>query len=110
MLLKWAAHAFIRKTRLEYLQLAGKVRILREELPVSEKILQALHNLCATAPDLARRSEELSQVLQIDLTEIEKVLDNYRLEGFAESFVDNEGKKRYYLTGSGIIKVCALFT
>jgi hypothetical protein len=66
--------------------------------------------LCATAPDLARRSEDLAQVLQIDLGEIERTLDGYKAEGFAESFVDNEGKRRYYLTGSGIIKVCALFT
>ena len=86
------------------------VRNLREELPISEKILQTLHNLCATAPDLARRSEELSQVLQVDLAELERILDGYKSEGFAESFMDNEGKKRYYLTGSGIIKVCALFT
>jgi len=86
------------------------VRNLREELPISEKILQTLHNLCATAPDLARRSEELSQVLQVDLAELERILDSYKSEGFAESFMDNEGKKRYYLTGSGIIKVCALFT
>jgi hypothetical protein len=84
--------------------------MLREELPLSEKILQTLHNLCATAPDLARRSEELSQVLQVDLVELERILDGYKAEGFAESFIDNEGKKRYYLTGSGIIKVCALFT
>jgi len=84
--------------------------MLREELPLSEKILQTLHNLCATAPDLARKSEELSQVLQIDQSELERILDNYKTEGFAESFIDNEGKKRYYLTGSGIIKVCALFT
>lgn len=83
---------------------------MREELPLSEKILQTLHNLCATSPDLARRSEELSQVLQIDLGEVERTLDNYKNEGFVESFMDNEGKKRYYVTGSGIIKVCALFT
>jgi DNA-binding PadR family transcriptional regulator len=83
---------------------------LRQELPLSEKVLQTLHNLCATAPDLARRSEELSQVLQLDVGELERILDRYKAEGFAESFVDNEGKKRYYLTGSGIIKVCALFT
>jgi len=86
------------------------VKTLREGLPISEKILQTLHNLCATAPDLARRSEELAQVLQLDLTEVERVLDNYGLEGYVESFTDNDGKKRYYLTGSGIIKVCALFT
>ncbi len=84
--------------------------MLREELPIPEKILQTLHNLCATAPDLARRSEELSQVLQIALAEVERILDNYKVEGFVESFIDNEGKKRYYVTGSGIIKVCALFT
>jgi DNA-binding PadR family transcriptional regulator len=84
--------------------------MLREELPLSEKILQTLHNLCATAPDLARRSEELAQVLQIDLGEVERILDNHKAEGFVESFLDNEGKKRYYVTGRGIIKVCALFT
>lgn len=83
---------------------------MREELPIQEKILQTLHNLCATAPDLARRSEELSQVLQTDLGEVERILDNYKADGFVESFTDNEGKKRYYVTGSGIIKVCALFT
>jgi DNA-binding PadR family transcriptional regulator len=83
---------------------------MREELPLPEKILQTLHNLCATAPDLARRSEELAQVLQIDVNELERILDDYKREGFAESFIDSEGKKRYYLTGSGIIKICAIFT
>jgi hypothetical protein len=87
-----------------------KVKNMREELPLSEKILQTLHNLCATAPDLARRSDELAQVMQIDLSELERILDGYTSEGFSQSFTDNEGKKRYYLTGSGIIKVCALFT
>jgi DNA-binding PadR family transcriptional regulator len=83
---------------------------MREELPFSEKVLQTLHNLCATAPDLARKSEELSQVFQIDTREIENILENYRAEGFVETFQDNEGKKRYYLNGRGIIKVCSLFT
>jgi hypothetical protein len=83
---------------------------LSGEIPLPEKILQTLHNLCATAPDLARRGEELAQVMQIEREEVERILDNFRLEGFAESFLDNEGKKRYYLTGRGIIKVCALFT
>jgi len=59
---------------------------------------------------LARRSEELSQVLQINLGEVERILDGYKAEGFVDSFADNEGKKRYFVTGSGIIKVCALFT
>ena len=86
------------------------MKTLREELPISEKILQTLHNLCATAPDLARKSEELAHVMQLDLAEVERILDNYCMEGHVESFSDNEGKKRYYLTGRGIIKVCAIFT
>lgn len=83
---------------------------MREELPISEKILQTLHNLCATAPDLARRSEELARVMHLDLHEVEQILDNYGSEGHVEGFTDNEGKRRFYLTGRGIIKVCALFT
>ncbi len=83
---------------------------MREELPFPEKVLQTLHNLCATAADLSRRGEEVAQILQRDPAEIENILDNYKTEGFAESFYDNEGKKRYYLNGRGIIKVCSLFT
>ncbi|MEM2780367.1 MAG: hypothetical protein QW791_05795 [Candidatus Bathyarchaeia archaeon] len=83
---------------------------MREELPISEKILQTLHNLCATAPDLARKSEELAQVMQLDVMEVERILDSCGCEGYVESFSDSQGKKWYYLTGRGIIKVCALFT
>ena len=83
---------------------------MREELPFPEKVLQTLHNLCATAADLSRRGEDVAQILQRDQGEIENIIDTYKSEGFAESFTDNEGKKRYYLTGRGIIKVCWLFT
>jgi predicted transcriptional regulator len=83
---------------------------MREELPYPEKVLQTLHNLCATAADLARQSEEVARILQRNPNEIESVLDNFKAGGFAESFYDNEGKKRFYLTGRGIIKVCSLFT
>jgi hypothetical protein len=83
---------------------------MREELPFPDKVLQTLHNLCATAPDLARRSEDVARLLQTSTEQIENILDRYKTEGFAESFSDNEGKKRYYLNGRGIIKVCSLFT
>ena len=83
---------------------------MREELPFPDKVLQTLHNLCATAPDLARRGEEVARILQHDQGEIEGILDKYKTEGFVENFFDNEGKKRYYVTPRGIIKVCSLFT
>jgi hypothetical protein len=83
---------------------------MREELPFPDKVLQTLHNLCATAADLAKRGEEVARILQRDPAEIDGILDKYKNEGFAECFYDNEGKKRYYLTGKGIIKVCSIFT
>lgn len=83
---------------------------MREELPFPEKVLQTLHNLCATAADLARTGEEVARILQRDQGEIEGILDRHKAEGCAESFIDNEGKKRYYVTPRGIIKVCSLFT
>lgn len=83
---------------------------MRDELPFPDKVLQTLHNLCATAADLAKRSDEVARILQHDPAEIEHILDDYKNRGFAESFSDNEGKKRFYLTGKGIIKVCSLFT
>jgi len=86
------------------------VKAMRDELPFPDKVLQTLHNLCATAADLAKRGEEVARILQRDPAEIEGILDDYKNRGFAESFYDNEGKKRYYLTGRGIIKVCSLFT
>jgi hypothetical protein len=84
--------------------------LMRDELPFPDRVLQTLHNLCATAGDLAKTGDELSIVLQRDAVEIESILDNYKAEGFTESFVDADGKKRYYLNAKGIIKVCSLFT
>jgi hypothetical protein len=83
---------------------------MREALPFPENVLQTLHNLCATAADLARRADEVAKILQKDPAEIERILDDFKNRGFAESFYDNEGKKRFYLTGRGIIKVCSQFT
>lgn len=79
-------------------------------LPISERLLLALHNLCATHPDMAKKPDELAQVLQIDRNEVVSHLNKHETEGYAKSFTDNEGNKRYYLTGTGIIKVCSVFT
>ena len=83
---------------------------MRETLPFPENVLQTLHNLCATAADWAKRDDEVARILQKDPGEIDRILDDFKNRGFAESFYDNEGKKRYYLIGRGIIKVCSQFT
>lgn len=83
---------------------------MREELPFPEIVLQALHNLCAIDVALAKSYEEIAGALQKDRFEIESILDNCRVEGFTECFIDAEGNKRYYLNAKGIIKVCSHYT
>ena len=34
---------------------------MREEIPFPDKVLQTLHNLCATAADLARKGDEIAK-------------------------------------------------
>lgn len=77
---------------------------------LSEKVLITLHNFCATRGEWARRSDELAQVLQVDVNEVNRILDGYVSEGYVVSFTDHEGNKRYHLTGTGIIRVCSLFS
>jgi hypothetical protein len=83
---------------------------MRDELPFPDRVLQTLHNLCATVADLAWKGDELAKFMQRDPAEIEGVLDRYKSEGFAENFVDTNGNKWYYLSAKGIIKVCSVFT
>jgi len=83
---------------------------MREDLPFSEKVLQTLHNICATSADLAKPGDEIANIMERDQYEIESILDNFKVEGFTENFIDNEGKKKYYLNARGIVKVCSLFT
>ena len=55
---KTIAHAFIRNA---VLFIDGTVLLkMREELPFPDKVLQTLHNLCATAADLARRGDDVA--------------------------------------------------
>jgi hypothetical protein len=83
---------------------------MREEIPFPDRVLQTLHNLCATAADLAREGNEIAEFMQRDTNEVESVLDKYKSEGFTENYVDTNGNKWYYLNAKGIIKVCSLFT
>ncbi len=81
-----------------------------EDLPLSMRVLLILHNLCATNQEMAKKPDELAQVLQTNVNEVNQILDRHVSEGYAVSFTDNEGNRRYCLTGTGMIKVCTLFT
>ncbi|MEM2912430.1 MAG: hypothetical protein QW146_07995 [Candidatus Bathyarchaeia archaeon] len=81
-----------------------------DRLSPSDKTLLILHNLCATHQDMAKRSDELAQVLQRDINEVNQILSKHEADGYVRSLVDNEGNRRYYLTNVGIIRVCSIFT
>jgi len=85
-------------------------RLTEFNVSLSEKVLINLHNLCATRSEWAKRSDELAQVLQVDVNEVNRILEGHVSEGYVSSFTDNEGNKRYHLTSTGIIRVCSLFS
>lgn len=79
-------------------------------LPLSERLLISLHNLCATSGEMAKKSDELAQFLQASTDEVNQSLDRHVSDGYVVSFCDNEGNRRFYLTRTGIIRVCSLFS
>jgi DNA-binding MarR family transcriptional regulator len=83
---------------------------LNENVSMREELLLILHNLSATHPNRAKNSNELARILQMETNEVDGIMREYELEGYAESYVDDAGKKRYYLTDGGIIRICCLFT
>jgi len=84
--------------------------LIEENLPLSERLLLILHNLCAANREMAKKSDDLAQVLHTNVNEVNQILDRHESEGYTMSFTDNEGNRRHYLTGVGIIRVCSLFT
>lgn len=79
-------------------------------LPLSEKVLISLHNLCATSGEMAKKSGELAQILQASTDEVSQNLEKHVSDGYVAAFQDNEGNRRFYLTRTGIIRVCSLFS
>jgi hypothetical protein len=86
------------------------IELTEHDLPLSERLLISLHNLCATSGDMAKKSEELAQMLQTSIEEVDRNLDKHVSGGYVASFYDNEGNRRFYLTSTGIIRVCSLFS
>jgi DNA-binding MarR family transcriptional regulator len=80
------------------------------DLPLSERLLITLHNLCATSGEMARKGGELAEILHAGMNEVNQNLDKHVSDGYVATFTDNEGNRRVYLTNTGIIRVCSLFS
>ena len=87
-----------------------RMNLSEYDLPLSERLLITLHNLCATNGDMAKKSSELAQILQVNTNEVDQNLDRHVSDGYVAAYNDNEGNRRVYLTNTGIIRVCSLFS
>ncbi|MCJ7635279.1 hypothetical protein MUP77_23180 [Candidatus Bathyarchaeota archaeon] len=79
-------------------------------LGVTEKILLAMHNFSLIRPERGWTSQEIAKNTSISQNEVLRILEELETTGYARSFFDQNGIKRFYLSGSGIIKTSSLFT
>jgi hypothetical protein len=86
------------------------IELTQYDLPLSERLLISLHNLCATSTNTTKKSEELAQILNTSIDEVNHNLDQYISGGYVAFFCDNEGNRRFFLTNTGTIRVCAPFS
>ena len=80
------------------------------ESSLSERLLIAMHNLSATSGEMARKSEDLAQILQADVSTVNHDLDKHVSDGYVADFRDQDGNRRFFLTSRGIIRVSSLFS
>ncbi len=80
------------------------------EASLSERLLITLHNLCATSGEMAKKSEDLAQILQADVNAVYQNLDKHVSDGYVADYRDQEGNRRFFLTSRGIIRVSSLFS
>jgi hypothetical protein len=83
---------------------------MSEDSPISEKLLQMMHNMGLVGPQNARAIAELGSLLKTSFNEVARILAGHEKDAYVASFTDPEGNRRYYLTGKGILKACSVFT
>ena len=86
------------------------VKLNEYEASLSERLLITMHNLCATSGEMARKSEDLAQILQTDVNTVNQNLDKHVADGYVADCRDQEGNRKFYLTSKGIIRVSSLFS
>jgi DNA-binding MarR family transcriptional regulator len=86
------------------------MKLSEYEASLSERLLITLHNLCATSGEMAKKSEDLAQILQTDVGTVNYNLDKHVSDGYVADCRDQEGNRRFFLTSKGIIRVSSLFS
>ena len=86
------------------------MKLSEYEASLSERLLILMHNLCATSGEMAKKSEDLAQILQADVNAVNQSFDRHVSDGYVADYRDHEGNRRFYLTSRGIIRVSSLFS
>ena len=76
----------------------------------TERILLAMHNLSLVSAERGWTGQEIANKISMSKDDVLRILNELEMTGYARSFLDLNGSKRFYLSGSGIIKISSLFT
>lgn len=87
-----------------------ELQMSEEDLPLSDKLLLSMHNLCIVRPEIAKTGEEIASSLKLAVENALSILADHEARGYVRSLIDSMGARRFYLTSMGMIKVCSSFT
>ena len=79
-------------------------------LSAPEKLLLTMHNLGLVKPEIAKTGGEIAKATQEAVDNVTKILYEHEAAGYVKSFEDANGVRRFYLTSTGILKVCSVYT
>ncbi|MGQ9513762.1 MAG: hypothetical protein ACUVTL_01720 [Thermoproteota archaeon] len=72
-------------------------------------VLSRLHELCIAMPELASSVEEISPKVGLSQEDTLAALNKLASDSLI-TYIEADGKKKFYLTSSGIIAACSIFT
>jgi hypothetical protein len=81
-----------------------------DHYPEELRILVLLHIIGAVDSEHAKPAKELSDILQISIEHVRKLLQRLLDLSYVETSTDSLRRLRYYLAKKGIIKACSLFS
>ena len=84
-------------------------KLTEYETSLAEGLLISLSNLSTISGEMARKGEDLTQILLTDINAVDQNLDKRVSDGYVTSYCDHEGNRGFYLTSIMIVRVCSLF-
>lgn len=74
------------------------------------QVMLSLHNMGVVRKDVAKTSDQLANMLNMNFDDIKRALDTLSSESYVGKVERDNNDPAYFLTGKGIITVCSMFT